>query len=363
MTIEERDLSLLIALQENPLAPASKLAKAIGLSTPTVISRLATLKQENSYYNVFADIKPESIELEIIDLIIQINEISNLEYFEKEICYNHPYTLFRIRCFGKTNGIYVQFRIPLSTKSHLIDLLEKLQNEKIIQDYFLINTLAKSSTIFTKANLACWEPELMRWKFNWDKWISKLDKMPSTNIQRKTQKSILEKIDELDIALLEEISKSARRKNTEIMEAINLDKSDVGLPQKVSRKLKQLDEKIITQYRVFLRWETFEIYNSFLAICECSDTTKNRLQNLIAKEPIPFESTFKLTEDGFLWYIRCPASHFSFVSEIILRISEKVDFYYLDYKKSEYYGLWKGAFDSQNHCWNADLMNVEKIMK
>ncbi|NHJ03434.1 MAG: winged helix-turn-helix transcriptional regulator [Candidatus Heimdallarchaeota archaeon] len=363
MTIEERDLSLLIALQENPLAPASKLAKAIGHSTPTVISRLSILKEENSYYNVFADIKPETLELEIIDTIIQIDNIESLEYFEKVICYNHPFTLFRIRCYGKMNGIYAQFRMPIGSKNRLVNLLTTLKEKKIIQDFSFPPISTNSRTIYTKANLSNWEPNLMRWKFDWKKWFSKMEKISSSKISRKNEQSLLNKIDELDIALLEEISKSARRKNTEIMEHLNLDKNDIGLPQKVSRKLKLLDDKIISQYRVFLRWETFEIYNSFLAICECDDIVSFKLQNLLVKEPIPFESTFKITETGFLWYIRCPASHFSDASDIIWRISKKINFYFLDYKKSEFYGLWKDAFDSTNHKWLVNLMDIDKIIK
>ena len=131
----------------------------------------------------------------------------------------------------------------------------------------------------------------------------------------------------------------------------------------VSRKLKFLDKAVISQYRVFLRWEPFEIYNSFLVICECEDKISFKLQNLLHENPIPFESTYKITENGFLWYLRCPASHFSDISAIIWSISKSVKFYYLDYKKSQYYGLWKGAFDYDNQQWSTSLMKKENIIQ
>ena len=75
MTIEERDLPLLIALQQYPLATASKLAKAIKLSIPTVITRLELLKRDKSYYYVAADINLDALDMEIIDVLIQIDNI------------------------------------------------------------------------------------------------------------------------------------------------------------------------------------------------------------------------------------------------------------------------------------------------
>ncbi len=362
MAIEERDLELLIAMQENPLAPASKLAKSVNLSTPTVITRLELLKKDKSYYNVFANLIPDTLDLEIVDVLIEIDSIENVEYFEKQICYNHPYTLFRIRCFGNFNGLYVQFRIPKNSQELLLDLLNQLKKKNKIQNYIIPMIPSNAETIYTKANLKNWTSKLMRWNFDWNVWIQKIDSVDSKRIERTTEKSLLLKLDALDIALLQELTMGARRKNTTIMDSLQLDRSTVGLQQKISRKVKFLDEKIISQYMVFLRWEAFEIYNSFLVQCECDEKTANKLQNLLIKDPIPFESTFKITENGFLWYLRCPASHFSDISAIIWSVSKKVKLFYLDYKKSEFYGLWKGAFDASKHQWSTDLMKKEKIL-
>ncbi|NHJ48999.1 MAG: AsnC family transcriptional regulator [Asgard group archaeon] len=362
MALEERDLELLIALQENPLAPASKLAKEVNLSTPTIITRLELLKQDKSYYNVFANVNPATLDLEIFDVLIEINDIENVNYFEKQICYNHPYTLFRIRCFGNFNGLYVQFRIPKNSQDILVDLLDHLKKKNKIQNYIIPNVSLNLLSVYTNANLANWEAKLMRWIFNWDTWIQKLNNMDSKEILQPIQKSVLNTLDELDIALLQEVTMSARRKNTELMDSMKLDRDTIGLQQKISRKLKSLNQYIVSQHRVFLRWETFEIYNSFLVLSECEKETKIKLQNLLQKHPIPFESTFKITDNGFLWYLRCPASHFSNVSTIIWDMSKKVKFFYLDYKKSEYYGLWKGAFDSLNHQWSTNLMKKENIL-
>ncbi|MBY8993615.1 MAG: winged helix-turn-helix transcriptional regulator [Candidatus Heimdallarchaeota archaeon] len=362
MVIEERDLELLIALQEYPLAPASKLAKSVNLSTPTVITRLELLKKDKSYYNVFANLLPDTLDLEIVDVLIEIDSIENVEYFEKHICYNHPYTLFRIRCFGNFNGLYVQFRIPKNSLDILLDLLNYLKKEKKIRNYIIPITPSNTETVYTKANLKNWEAKLMRWNFDWNAWIQKMASVDSKRILKTPGKSLLQKLDALDIALLQELTMGARRKNTALMDSLKLDRTTVGLQQKISRKVKYLEEEIISQYMVFLRWEAFEIYNSFLVHCDCEEKTTNKLQNLLIKDPIPFESTFKITENGFLWYLRCPASHFSDISAIIWSLSKKVKLYYLDYKKSEFYGLWKGAFDSSNHKWSTELMKKEKML-
>jgi len=264
MTIEERDLELLIALQENPLAPASKLAKLVNLSTPTIITRLELLKKDKSYYNVFANLLPDTLDLEIVDVLIEIDSLENVEYFEKQICYNHPFTLFRIRCFGNFNGLYVQFRIPKNSLELLLDLLDSLKKKNRIMHYIIPKIQLGAETIYTKANLKNWEERLMRWNFDWNTWIQKLTSVSSKRSERTPKKSQLQKLDELDIALLQELTMGARRKNTEIMDSLELDRSTIGLQQRISRKIKYLDEKIISRYMVFLRWETFEIYNSFL---------------------------------------------------------------------------------------------------
>ncbi|MEA2070308.1 MAG: hypothetical protein U9O98_03365 [Asgard group archaeon] len=362
MVIEERDLPLLISLQQHPLAPASNLAKELGVSTPTVISRLEHLKEEKSYYSVYANIQPFTLNLEIVDVILNIENLENIQFIENVVCFKHPFTLFRIRCFGKSNGLFLQFRIPKGTKNKLIQLFDELKKENKIIEYFLPNYTPNMKKIVTNANLLNWEHKLMRWSFNWDDWIRKMDNIKPIKLEYKKQKNYLSQLDELDIALLQELTMNARRKNTEIMSALNLDKNEVGLPQKVSRKLKFLDKNIISQYRVFLRWETFEIYNSFLIISNCSDKIKFKLQNLLQKEPIPFESLYKITNEGFMWYLRCPSSHFSDVSEFVLSMTEKVQFYFLDYKTSEFYGLWKGAFDPDNHIWETNLMDIDRIL-
>lgn len=363
MTIEERDLEILIALQENPLAPASKLAKAVNLSTPTVITRLELLKKDKSYYNVFADLIPEILGLEIIDVLIEIDKSDDLEYIEKEILYNHPYTLFRIRCYGSMNGVYAQFRIPLNSKKYLIDLLESLKKMNLIQNYIIPSILGEYQTVFTKVNLENWEEEMMRWNFDWQKWLSKLDSISPSEPIDLQQKQIIDKLDELDLLLLQELTMNARRKNTEIINSLKLDKNEIGLPQKISRKLKFINKNLISQFRVFLRWETFEIYNSFLILSECDELLSQKLHFLLQKHPIPFESIFKLTTSGFLWYFRCPASHFSNISSIIRNLSSKVNFYYLDYKKSQSFGLWKNAFDFSKKEWSKELMLSENLLK
>lgn len=362
MILERKDLSLLIALQQDPLAPASTLAKTINLSTPTIISKLENLQQEKAYYNVSADLKSEALELELVDVFFEIDELKDVEYFEKSICYNHPYTRFRIRSFGATNGLFVQFRIPQGTIALLTELFETLQLKNRIQSYFIPTIINTSKTINTRANLKNWNNDKLNWFFDWNDWLSKLQKQPTKMIDKKPVQSFLSKMDEIDMALLEQITMNARRKNTEIMDALNLDKSETGIPQKISRKLKFINKKIIEQYRVFLRWEAFEIYNSFLVLAECDEPIRNKLQNLLENEPIPFESNYKNTEEGFRWYIRCPASHFSNIAEIIWKLSHKTHFYFLDYKKSMNYGLWKGAFDSLNKQWRLDLMEKEKVI-
>ena len=79
----------------------------------------------------------DAITLEIIDIIVTVANLEKLELMKK-LCFEHPYTSFYAFCYGQTNGMLIQFRIPKTTGIYIETLFEELQDRGVILsfDYF-----------------------------------------------------------------------------------------------------------------------------------------------------------------------------------------------------------------------------------
>ncbi len=356
-------MNLLIALQENPLSSDSALANIMGVSQPTATSRLRELKEKVSIYNIHCDLDCDALGLELIDVILDIPNGPALEFCEK-ICKEHPYTLYRTRQYGKTSGLFIQFRIPLNSKKYIIDLIELLKEKKIISNFRIPKRSQNAPpTPYSRSKLSAWDPKTMRWEFDWENWIPDLESQSSVFPPFIQTDCILDNLSGMDIHQLSEMTQDARQKNTDIMRKLSYDIYEPGLPQKVSRRLKFLKEKVVTGYRVFLNWEVFDTYHTFAFICKATKEQTAQLYNQLSDKPIPFYSTFTILDDGYLWSVQAPPSHFSNIGKITWDYSEERELLILDYKTSDTYGLWAETYDSLSHSWRKTIMNPEKIMK
>ena len=73
----------------------------------------------------------KNLGLEIIDIMVEIQDDTNYQLLLK-ICTQHPYTAFVAFCYGKTNGMFIQYRIPQSTGNFIDELFCYLTKTKII---------------------------------------------------------------------------------------------------------------------------------------------------------------------------------------------------------------------------------------
>jgi len=352
----------LIALQENPLASDSALANIVGVSQPTATSRLKSLKEKVSLYNVHTDLDPDVLGMEIIDLILDIPSSKGVDILEK-LCDIHPYTLYRSREFGRTSGLFVQFQIPLGTGYMLEELMASLVEKEMISRYeFLRRSREDPPPVYCRTSLTAWDPRATRWEFNWSEWVEKLTSSSVVLPRKHRYESVLNDLSALDIKLLGELTQDARQRNADIIRKIGLDINIPGLRQKVSRRLKFIREKIVRGYRVFLNWEVFDTYHTFVFICKASKKDTIRLYNNLDNNPIPFQSSFVILDNGYLWCVQTPPSHFSFIGSIVWDNSRERELLLLDYKSSEVYGLWPETYDPDGRCWKTSLMKRDKLL-
>ncbi|MFX0116092.1 MAG: hypothetical protein ACFFB3_16195 [Candidatus Hodarchaeota archaeon] len=355
------DINLLIALQDHPLASDSYLAKQIGVSQPTATSRLNHLKEKISLYNVHCDLDPDALGMEMVDAVLDIPTVQGLQTLET-LCEVHPYTVYRVRKFGRASGLFIQFRIPNGSEAFIENLLKSCQKQKLISVFRILKRASNvPRPIFTRTKLPAWNPSAMKWEFEWDVWNEKLEQASAILPNIRRSESVLSELTGLDVKLLEELTQDARQRNTDIMRKIGFEVGTPGLPQKVSRRLKFLKEKTVAGYRVFLNWEVFDTYHTFVFICKASKEDTACLYNHLSVNPIPFQSSFVILEDGYFWAVQSPPSHFSNVAKVVWKYSEARELLLLDYKTSEVYGLWSETFDSSAHSWRTTIMKPESI--
>ena len=353
--MNKEKLLLLLALQEHPVASAAALGRMVGVSPPTAKSWLTQLREDNVYTGVHADLRVHRLGLEIDDFLLHVNSFDALSKLER-YCDEHPYTLYRARVYGGgVQGLLVQFRQLDEALKHLEDALEELKNAGIIQDIRELPTLRRQyGSTYTTPRLDAWDSQTMSWNFDWkDCW----DKAPSEEVETPQAPTSAERLDldMLDVRLLEELTKDARQKNTDIIKNLGMDKNKMGVQQKVSSKIKRLDQEAIESYRVFINWTHFDVYNTSLILAKAHEDVSNRLLAHLRNDPFPFESGIRKTGEGFVWSVRMPPAHLSELVALVWQISENYEILNIDYRNSEFYGLWAQVFDNEKQDWRTEM--------
>ncbi len=348
-------LKLLFALQEQPIAPASVLAKEVGISAPTARAWLESLKEEQVFVGVHTNLRSRQIGLELDDFMLQVTSHEALQKIE-QFCEVHPYTSYRARVFGgDVQGIMLQFRQPDTARPHLLKALDVMKREGLVSRIRELPTLnVEYGSSFTRPRIDAWNPNVMGWKFDWNKWWSA---RPSEIKERPKSPQPVEELvelDELDVRILQEIGTNARRKNTEIIDALGMNKQAPGVQQKISSRLKRLSDEVIESYRVYINWTHFDVYNTPIIIAEADEDTTDQLISYLATSKFPFGSSIRKIKNGFIWSARLPSAHLSELVSFVWKLVKSYEIMIIDYKHSQVYGLWAEAFDSSNRSWRSD---------
>ncbi|TFG35001.1 ArsR family transcriptional regulator [Candidatus Thorarchaeota archaeon] len=339
-------LTLLIALQEGPMDRIEQIAERVGLSRTTVSRDLKWLsgklvESTRRYFRVVPDLNEPALGLETIDVFLDTSDFNTLRTLEK-MCDVHPYTKYRARCFGHHFGLFVQFRIPIGTKTLITVLLKEIKSRNLISNYSILPT-TEVEPIFSVSRLQHWNSESFSWDFDWNSWASK--KIRKKLVESTQQKQLVTQLDKQDISILTHLSYGARRKQKEIIEALAKDNIHLS-SQDFSRRLAYLNNYFIKDYIVFLDTDAFDLYSNVILTARTEPGFSEEIISLMNLNPIPFRSTLKIKDDFLLWFLRLPPNHLSeFLTYLQPRVRE-LNVSLLDHQKSTTYGVWDGAFDN-----------------
>ncbi|TFH03929.1 MAG: hypothetical protein E4H14_15770, partial [Candidatus Thorarchaeota archaeon] len=347
-------LTLLIALQENPMGRIEQIAGRVNLSRTTVSRDLKWLCGEHPnsprrFFRVGPDFNESALGLETVDVFLETSNFESLIDLEK-ICDSHPYIKYRARCFGGHLGLFSQFRIPIGSAFLIESLLKKIKMKKHILNYEILPTIGVKP-IFSVTRLEHWNSESLTWDFDWNKWaMTKGRKTPATKEMEDSLTNILES---RDIDILNQLGHGARRTQKDII--TSLENSGVEITtQDLSRRLALLNERFIRDYIVYLDTDAFDLYSNVILTAKCDSEFAKLLEMRMISNPIPFQSTLKVKNGFLLWFLRLPPSHLSTFLAYLLEQVNDLNVSLLDYLSSEVYGVWSGAFDESKKSWKRD---------
>ncbi|MGY5875898.1 MAG: Lrp/AsnC family transcriptional regulator [Candidatus Thorarchaeota archaeon] len=363
-------LSLLIALQENPLGTVDELHRITGNSKPTVAKRLRELQgylgvgkraTKRRYFVVKPILDIHKLGFEFVDVVLGTKSHKSMLRLEK-IADDHPYTSYRGRCFGHYNGLHMQFRIPVGTRHSIETLVERLKDDGTVSDSsFFVSGPCR--TEYSTMRIKGWDSETMVWKFDWKEWFdSKVGRLTSNQPEIPSEKPP-DWFTKKDAHILRELMKGARRKNLDIITSLNSQGVDFT-PQTFSRRYQMLRDEVILGFRATLDPTAFDIYNNVLIFGNADETYLHKLSSRLSKNPIPFQSAMRVCGTNMFWSIRLQASHLSLLLSNLHSNLDSMSVYVVDYTNTLLYHLWAETFDDSIPGWRTDKkFMIEDVLK
>ncbi len=339
MELNARALKILTVLGKKPTCTNLELAEACGISPVSAKKHLAALIASKVVLGVSAQVDNFAVGLEPIIVMAEVGP-RNWRIYEKALDF-HPYTKYRIRCFGNCIGIFSLFAIPLHSGQHIVDFMERLKEKKVVQKYELVTPITNIETIET--NFDYYDPN-KEWLFDWKKWENTLMNLKPQSLDGPGQ-SVLHRLDSADMRILRQLSLDSRRKSKEIAEKAGVE------PYHLSRRRKVMENLgVIQGYRVLAGMHLLQLTSHAIINCKCSIDTTYRVA--AAVKMLPFQSTFIQTLQGFVLYTTTTAIDFPILATILLEQCDSAEISWCDYRSSFRYWFYDEPF--KDGAWKAD---------
>ncbi len=341
--------SLFQFLQKHPKANFSKIAEALDITDKTAKAHYQYLVKNGYIEGIRAKFKPETLGLETVSFIVKVSEIRKLEILEKLADF-HDFTIYRNRILGASQGLFLQFNIPNNSIRYLEALFIKLININLIEGFEKIqgNDFKASSA----PEFEFYDNEKGEWIWDIQSWREDYEKASDTIVSEiKQEINVLDKIQDLDLKLLREMTINAKQAHNDLAEKFQV------TPVRISRRMTFLNENV-NDYVLLYKRAKVQPVDLVLFRGKCSEINRTKLYNTLKKTPIPFDTGFNLLSDGYIWRMNIPPSYTSLFSNFLWSISEKLIFYRLDHYTSKLYYFYGDSYDSQKKEWKASKNEV-----
>lgn len=350
MLLDSFDLQVLSVIARHPEKSIRELSFILKCNPKTLARRVEKLINGKILLGVAAYLCYSALDLELMATFIEAPS-RNYELVER-VLYYFPYTRYHIRCFGKVNGLFTLVAIPYGTLPLYLELLNILREKEVITKYSVHRNIARP--IYSEPDFTLYDLKQGVWKFDWDRWGEEIPSAP-TNFLRENPSSILYKLSEVDIKILEQLTANARIKRKKIAEKL-------GLPMyQISRRISFLEQSgVIDKYRALFGSMLFGLYTSALLKVETTVDEVSRVGYAFSK--MPFQGTLIPIQEGFIMYLAMPPVNFPKLMNILLDHAHSIDVMVTDYGTSRRYWLWPGAFKEGRWMASREFM-VDDVLK
>jgi len=354
------DVSVLEALSEDPLASFDTLGKTSGLSQSAALKRVKKLVANGFLGKEFvrAQINYAAVGLETVIVFVEAGPASWKEL--EAACDAHPYTQFRIRVMGATNGFMLTFSIPLNGRSLLLEFLDGLRARGIISSFSV--HLPVSYAGHSETRFSLFDPITNKWNFNWEAWEAEIEGAPSTRSLMST--SVLHELDQTDIAILRALSMDSRAEKKGVAEKIGIKDYEM------SKRLRFIEEsKLVSFYRIVHETGILGIAMTVVLKCKASLEYSGRVLNAAAK--LPFQGIVYPLEDGFVILANMPPGEVTSLATLMQKHCESISLMWGDYSSSMKYFFdnepsnfgAKGWITDRQYVVEAPLKSLSQTMQ
>jgi hypothetical protein len=261
----------------------------------------------------------------------------------EKACDLHPYTRYRVRCLGSTNGLFMIFAIPNGTEFQLTEFFEELKRLGLVYDYKILHTTAEPD--YRNPDLRTYDAWSDSWKFKTEKWVQSLDN--DLEDLQQFAPSTLTKLDIRDLKLLRLLTQNARTPQ-------KLLSRELHVPEyHISRRLKFIFENgIVPSCEVFLGKKLFRNAPGALFEASCAVNTTRAIATGL--KTLPFQAALFPTSEGFLLFSGLPTPLFTEIGTVILDRSNACNLMWTDYDTSMRYYFDESPYVEQTGEWKAD---------
>ena len=372
--VNDTNLAIILALIEKPLATDLEIQEIIknksnlgvNLSISTINRRVNSLFEKNIIQGAVPEIHFPLLGMQLHSFLLNVNTNNwkkNMDLL-KRFFDVHPYTNFQCRVYGPINGSFCQFVLPNDKKAleHLKNTFNILEESNILVGYEHLPIVDRS--VSTPMSHYYSDYNFNKWDIEYDKVTEELTSSTEKYIPNKYQsKSILDEIQPLDLIILRELTRNARRSQSEILnfakhkEPFKLYDDYFGNSQNPSSKPSfsrrynfLLESGIISHFELAYDRYQFGMFNQALYIGNKDPIRVNGLQSSIKKGYIPFPSRLSFSPEKYIFWVNLPPTQLIHFPDVLLDYFSDLQIYLFGRFPSKYYFYHKN-FDVDNKKW------------
>ena len=343
LQLTQSDLRVLSAISAEPLGSYKRLAHLSGLSVQTFRHKFTELLNASILQRVAARVTYSVSNLQSIPVLATVS-VGNVPKVEKA-CDLHPYTRYRVRCLGSTNGLFMRFAIPQGSEFQLIEFLDALKQLDLIDEYAIPHVSAE--TVYANPDLTYYDIASDTWRRD-DQGLGEHPRQAHGRASTICISSPRRRLDLNDLKLIHYLTMDARKPQKTLSKELHIPEYDV------SRRLKFIfDNRIVSSFEAILGRKLFRIGPLALFHASCNIQTTRAIATGIRK--LPFQSWLSPTNDGFLLFSGLPTSLFMEVGTAILQRSRNVTITWIDYDTSLRYYFDETPYDEKTGEWRTSL--------